>query len=275
MQLQNVPAILLENKTIMSRPLARDVMVDLYLPANVADPSAMSLLILNDGQNMEEMGFREILEGLYAGGQIRPLLCAAVHAGAERKMEYGIASTPDYLGRGARAAGYTSFIMEELLPFIHTTYAVRSFAEKAIAGFSLGGLMALDIAWNHSSQFNKVGVFSGSLWWRSVDQDEPGYDDDLHRLMHQEIRNGSYHPGLRFFFQSGNMDETNDRNNNGIIDSIDDTLDLMKELVAKGYDPHTDIFYMEMPEGKHDIPTWGKAMPEFLRWGWGQSGVGS
>lgn len=270
MQLLNVPGIVLENKTILSRYLGREVLVDLYLPAGVADPSAMSLLILNDGQNMEEMGFREILAGLYAGGQIRPLLCAAVHAGVERKMEYGIASTPDYLGRGAKAGNYTSFILEELLPFIQTAYAVPSFAEKAVAGFSLGGLMALDIAWNHSGEFSKAGVFSGSLWWRSIDQDEREYDDDLHRIMHQEIRKGSYHPGLRFFFQSGNMDETNDRNNNGIIDSIDDTLDLIKELVAKGYDRAKDIYYLEMPEGKHDIPTWGRAMPEFLKWGWGR-----
>ncbi|TXJ29877.1 MAG: esterase [Chitinophagaceae bacterium] len=272
MQLLNVPGILLENRTVLSRYLGREVLVDFYLPANVADPSAMSLLILNDGQNMEEMGFQEILAGLYAGGQIGPLLCAAVHAGTERKMEYGIASTPDYLGRGAKAGDYTSFILEELLPFIHITYAIPSFAEKAIAGFSLGGLAALDIAWNHSTEFSKAGIFSGSLWWRSVDQDEKEYDDGLHRIMHQEIRKGIYHPGLRFFFQSGNMDETNDRNNNGIIDSIDDTLDLMKELVAKGYDQEKDIHYLEMPEGKHDIPTWGKAMPEFLKWGWGVKG---
>jgi len=266
MQLLNVPGILLEHKTILSHQLQREVLVDFYLPANVADPSAMGLLILNDGQNMEEMGFQEILNELYTSGQVRPLLCAAVHAGAERKMEYGVAARADYLGRGAKAASYTTFILQELLPFIRQTYAVRSFAQKAIAGFSLGGLTALDIAWNHAGEFSKTGVFSGSLWWRTIDQDEEGYNDDQHRIMHQEIRQGSYKPGLKFFFQSGNMDETNDRNNNGIIDSIDDTLDLIKELVAKGYDREKDIFYLEMPEGKHDIPTWGKAMPLFLRW---------
>ena len=37
-----------------------------------------------------------------------------------------------------------------------------------------------------------------------------------------------YFPGLKFFFQCGNMDETMDRNKNGIIDSIDDTLDLIQ-----------------------------------------------
>jgi uncharacterized Zn ribbon protein len=65
------------------------------------------------------------------------------------------------------------------------------------------------------------------------------------------------------------MDETMDRNSNGIIDSIDDTVDLIKELEGKGYSRGNDIHYVEMADGKHDIPTWGRAMPEFLKWGWG------
>ncbi len=129
--------------------------------------------------------------------------------------------------------------------------------------------MALDMLWKHPDQFSKVGVFSGSLWWRFIDQDEEDYDDTRHRIMHQEIRNDVYKPGLKFFFQCGNMDETKDRNHNGIIDSIDDTLDLVGELVAKGYDREKDIFYLELSDGKHDVPTWGRAMPVFLRWGWG------
>ena len=146
----------------------------------------------------------------------------------------------------------------------------RSFKERAFAGFSLGALMALDIVWNHPEKFTKAGLFSGSFWWRSIDQTEDDYDDDQHRIMHQEIRNGSYFPGLKFFFQCGNMDETMDRNNNGIIDSIDDTLDLISELEQKGYKREKDINYLEMPDGKHDIATWGRAMPVFLKWGWGK-----
>ncbi len=148
-------------------------------------------------------------------------------------------------------------------------YVIPSFREKAFAGFSLGGLTALDIAWNHPDEFSKVGVFSGSLWWRDVDQSDEEYDDDQHRIMHQLIRKGNYAPWLKFFFQCGNMDETKDRNHNGIIDSIDDTLDLIKELEAKGYSNERDIKYLELKEGRHDVFTWGKAMPDFLRWGWG------
>jgi enterochelin esterase-like enzyme len=268
MQIASVSGVLSESTVLHSQYLQRDVTVDFFLPKNVSDPSAISLLLVNDGQNLEEMALEKILNQLYSEKAIRPLLCVGIHTGKERKIEYGIASQADYLGRGVKAGDYTAFIMEELLPYIKATYALSSFKEKAFAGFSLGGLSALDIVWNHPDEFNKAGIFSGSLWWRNVDQEEPGYDDDKHRLMHQQVRHSVYKPGLQFFFQCGNMDETKDRNQNGIIDSIDDTLDLINELVKKGYDREKDIHYLEMPDGKHDIPTWSRAMPEFLKWGW-------
>ena len=270
MQLANVPGILVENAVIDSSFLLREVIIDFYLPRNIPNPSEMSLLLFNDGQDFEKMGFETILENLYATDKIAPVFCVGIHCGPERRMEYGIAETTDYKGRGAKAGLYTSFIFEELLPYIRETYAMPSFKEKAFAGFSLGGLTALDIVWNHPSEFSIAGMFSASLWWRNVDQNDLLYDDDKHRLMHQQIRSGKYAPWLKFFFQCGNMDETKDRNNNGIIDSIDDTLDLIKELVAKGYDRDKDIAYLELPDGAHDVATWGRAMPVFLKWGWGK-----
>jgi enterochelin esterase-like enzyme len=269
MQGTNVSGILVEKTSIESDFLARDVKIDFYLPRNMTDLSQLSLLLINDGQDMPKMGFDSILEQLVADDAIEPLLCVAIHCGLDRKMEYGVAGMPDYHGRGAKAGLYTAFIFRELLPFIREHFAVSSFRDKSFAGFSLGGLMALDIVWKHPEEFTKVGVFSGSLWWRNIDQTEEEYDDDKHRIMHQVIRNGHYAPWLKFFFQCGNMDETKDRNHNGIIDSIDDTQDLISELVKKGYDPENDIRYFEISDGRHDVPTWGRAMPEFLRWGWG------
>jgi esterase/lipase superfamily enzyme len=269
----NVSGILVEHVIVTSEYLQREVKVDCFLPKNVIEPSSMSLLLINDGQDMKVLGLEAILSQLYSQNAIQPLFCVAVHASKDRRKEYGVAGQPDYLGRGGKAGFYTSFIMKELLPFISKTYAVDSFREKAFAGFSLGGLMALDIVWKHPDEFSKVGVFSGSLWWRSIDQTEDEYDDDKHRIMQQQVRKGYFHPGLKFFFQCGNMDEKRDRNGNGIIDSIDDTIDLIKELVAKGYDPEKDIHYLELPDGRHDVPTWGRAMPVFLKWGWGREVV--
>ncbi|MEI9808744.1 MAG: alpha/beta hydrolase-fold protein [Bacteroidota bacterium] len=127
MQSVNVSGILVENTVLTSEHLQRDVTVDFFLPKNVTDPSAMSLLLINDGQNMEELGLETILSELYKENAIRPLLCVAVHANKDRKREYGVAGQPDYLGRGDKADLYTSFIREELIPFIKKTYAPRFF----------------------------------------------------------------------------------------------------------------------------------------------------
>ena len=271
MQPVQSPNVIIEKVWIRSTFLDRQVIIDFYLPGNASVANGIGLLLINDGQNMEELGLAKILEKFYDAKLVRPLICAAIHTGPQRKTEYGVASTADYLGRGARARHYTSFIMKELLPYTTAKFSGWDLKEKAFAGFSLGALMALDIVWNNPKDFSKAGLFSGSFWWRSVDQTEVHYDDDLHRIIHQEIRTGRYFPGLKFFFQCGKMDETMDRNNNGIIDSIDDTIDLIKELKAKGYKNVEDIKYLEMPDGKHDIATWSRAMPIFLKWGWGKT----
>jgi enterochelin esterase-like enzyme len=264
--MSNVSAIHIENKHIKSLHLAREVRYDVYHSHPGTDFSKTGLLLINDGQNLEEMGFAAMLESLAGSGLVSSFLCVGIHASEQRKMEYGVASQPDYAGRGAKAGVYTAFILNELLPLLETGYTEYRIVERAFAGFSLGGLSAMDITWNHPELFQTTGVFSGSFWWRSLDQNEQNYDDDRHRIMHQLIRRDRYKPGLGFFFQCGNKDETRDRNHNGIIDSIDDTQDIIRELVEKGYTPGKDIIYLEMADGSHDIPTWGKAMPVFLEW---------
>jgi enterochelin esterase-like enzyme len=245
--------------------LERTITVDLYLPPSSSNPP-LRLLLLNDGQDLEKMEFLDMLEEFCCSDPGHQVLCIGIHAGPDRKLEYGTAHAPDYKGRGNLARGYTHFILEELFPCIRALFPGIQFAGTYFGGFSLGGLSALDIVWNHPGLFDGVGVFSGSLWWRSLDKDDPAYLDDQHRIIHHLIQQSSYRPGLRFFFECGTLDETADRNRNGVIDSIDDTLDLIRELVRKGYDPTTDICYLEIDGGRHDVATWGLAMPEFLKW---------
>jgi len=267
MLLQNLSTILVEQRAVASLHLNRYVIADVYLPKNISSSSELSLLIINDGQDLEDMPFAPMLDGLVSSGQIRPVLCVGLHCNKYRRDEYGTANLLDYAGRGQRSKAYQQFIIDELIPFLHSAYGIDSFKEKAIGGFSLGGLSALDTAWNYPGVFSTVGVFSGSFWWRSKDVGE-GYDDDQHRIMHQQIRGGEYQSNLRFYFMTGSLDETADRNNNGIIDSIDDTLDLIKELETLGYDREKDIHYINYENGRHNVQSWGKAMPAFLLWAW-------
>lgn len=261
--MRSTPWLQTRSSSLASVHLDREVKLEFILPPALHNSQEPVLLLINDGQHLEEMGLASMLEEHFSDFS---LVCVGIHASPQRKMEYGVSGHPDYEGRGNLAGAYHSFVLEELLPYITQVCRTEQFRYRAFAGFSLGALMALDIVWKHPGIFTKAGLFSGSFWWRSIDQADPEYDDDKHRIMHQVIRKGQYHPGLKFFFQCGNMDETLDRNNNGIIDSIDDTLDLIRELEAKGYLPGKDIHYLEMPDGRHDIPTWTRAMPVFLDW---------
>lgn len=261
--------ILVERHIVASENLKRDVLIDAYLPVNVQHPEKLSLLLINDGQDLPKMPFDDILSKLYYEDEINPVICLGIHCGHNRKMEYGTAKTADFKGRGAHAVNYTDFIFKELLPFIRKIYILPAFMPKSFAGFSLGGLSALDIVWNHPREFFYTGVFSGSLWWRSKGY-KGGYNDETDRIMHEQIKKGQFYYWLKFFFECGALDEKADRNSNGIIDSIDDTLSLISELKKLGYSDE-NVKYFEFPDGTHDIATWARAFPYFLKWGWGKS----
>ncbi len=269
MQTEISPGLSVETVILPSEPLERTVTINFYLPSGTPG-KPINLLLVNDGQDLEAMGFDKMVGYLMQTGEIEPLVVVGIHCGEERMEEYGMQSGPDFKGRGAKGGLYQKFILEELLPYIHGHFRNIEFKEKAFAGFSMGGLSAMDIVWNHPDVFKRVGVFSGSLWWRSKDKNAKDYNQDTDRMMHRQVRAGQYHPGLKFFFQCGMLDETEDRNKNGVIDSIDDTIDLMRELLAKGYWEGKDMYYLQTPDGRHDVRTWAKTLPKFLKWGWGK-----
>ncbi len=254
--------------TLHTALLQRDVIIDLFLPPFCKAGQSYPLLLLNDGQDMVQLKMLDILNRMYSNAEIQYVVVAAIHAG-NRLQEYGTASEPDYLKRGSKAGVYQQFIVQELLPHLQHFMESPGFTSRTFAGFSLGGLAALDITWNYPHIFQTAGVFSGSLWWRKK-QFDPRFPDS-YRIIHEHIEKGGYHPHQRFWFQCGTEDEKEDRNKNGIIDSIDDTLDLIRILKEKGYREPFEVSYYEIKGGRHDVPTWASAMPYFLRWTYGKA----
>lgn len=247
--------------------LGREVEFDVYLPPDyhLSTGRHYPLVLFNDGQDLPRMGFSKILERLFFKKQIPTLVAVGVYASGERMREYGTARQPDYKGRGDKAAQYRNFILEELLPYLHGRFRLSGLREETVfAGFSLGGLSAFDVAWAYPQIFGVVGVFSGSLWWRWSAVHLP--DPDADRIMHDIVRKSAQvDETQRFWFQCGTLDEEEDRNGNGVIDSIDDTLDLIRELKKKRIRDE-NIRYLEIEGGRHEPATWGEAMPDFLRW---------
>lgn len=258
---------------VYSKILGRDTTVEIILPPHYQqDKRHYPLLLLNDGQDAEALDLKDTLESLINAGDITELITVGVFAG-DRMQEYGVAGQCDYKKRGTKAKAYAQFVMTELIPYLKYAYPFSPHTvDHVIAGYSLGGLSAIDIAWNHCDFFGKAGAFSGSFWWRRRDANSRFYSDYHDRIIHRHIRNSRFRPGLKFWFQTGTRDESSDRNKNGIIDSIDDTLDLIVELTRKGYRPFHDIQYLEIENGEHNPKTWGEAMPTFLRWAFGKSG---
>ena len=259
-----LPTVIKTTHEITSIYLKRTAEFDVYCPDQLLGNETVNLLLLNDGQDLAQINMEDILNSLYEKWAIEPTVVIGIKAGEERVLEYGVAGRPDFKKRGSKASAYTAFIIEELIPYVQREVAVTINGKRAFAGFSLGGLTAFDIAWNNDNYFDTVGVFSGSFWWRKKDL-SAGYTDH-DRILHELIRDTKTNPELKFWLMTGTNDEVADRNQNFIIDSIDDTIDVIKELLKKGYKKPGDIFYFEMVGGKHDVPTWGKAMPKFLEW---------
>lgn len=251
-------------KTIHSVFLNRDITYDLILPKEIQQGQTFPTIYMNDGQDFEQLKVIEILENHYR--EEKPsFIFVGIHTNDKRLSEYGTSYFPDYKKRGDLATEYMNFMISEMVPHIRKENASSSLStDNFFCGFSLGGLSAMDIVWENPHIFSKAGVFSGSFWWRDKSY-EQGYDDDIDRIMHKKIRNSVFKSGLKFWLECGTADETADRNNNGVIDSIDDTLDLIKELKTLGYSDR-EIEYVEIKGGEHNFNTWSKAFPDFLAW---------
>jgi len=249
-------------KKIFATQLKRDFTVDIYAPKNSLPWQKSPLILFNDGQDLAKMPLLDFLESLRSNKEIPAVTVVGIYANEQRMDIYGTAHQADYKGRGALAADYTHFVVDELIPFLQSNYRIKR-NDVAVAGFSLGGLSAFDLAW-HNAVFSKVGVFSGSLWWRSKIFTAEQPDSDL--IVHDVVRETVNPPKLKMWLQAGTLDEDSDRNNNGIIDAIDDTLQLMDLLEQKGYKKDEDFTYVEVEGGKHDVPTWESVMGDFLKW---------
>jgi enterochelin esterase-like enzyme len=264
----SLPEIIRTTYCLKSVYLKREVEFEVFIPDDLMGNEQLNLLLLNDGQDADALGLQQTLADLYGQRRISAVAAVAIKASVARLEEYGVAGVPDFGGRGGKAQAYTNFIINELVPFVQETVAAPINGKRVFAGFSLGGLSAFDIAWNNDNYFDAAGVFSGSFWWRKKDLKDGYTDND--RIMHERIRAAKNKPELRFWLMTGTEDELSDRNKNFIIDSIDDTIDVIKELLKKGYRRPDDIAYYEKVGGKHDLPTWAKALPAFLYWAFGR-----
>ncbi|MBK8003749.1 MAG: esterase family protein [Gemmatimonadetes bacterium] len=248
-----------------SRLLNERRTIDVFLPRGYATDRAARYPVLyaNDGQDMATIDLAALLDSLQRTGVMAPAIVVAIHA-TERIQDYGTGGIPNAQGFGARAGLYGDFLLTELMPAINQRYRTETGpARTAIMGWSLGGLSAVDLAWRHPERFGAAGAFSGSFWWRTNDS-TPALKASS-RIMHQRVRSTRVKPALRLWLETGLEDEAADRDGDGVIDSIQDTEELVTELVKLGFHRGPDVTHLTI-RGGHNLPTWKRILPEFLAW---------
>lgn len=248
--------------SLYSSFLKRMVAVEVINTGSIDQKQHKGLLLLNDGQLSGALRIQQTINKLHKSGHIMPVQVVAIHAG-ERQSEYGVSGTKDYMGRGNKAMLYENFIIRELLPWLNAA-SDNNYApmHTAFAGFSLGGLSAIDIVAANPAWFSTAGVFSGSLWWRSKSY-EDGYTD-CDRIIFSKLSKSKLSNHFRCYLMAGTNDERNDRNGNGIIDAVDDTLDLFDLLSMKITAPEKNLHLSIVEGGRHEPATWSLQLPEFL-----------
>jgi hypothetical protein len=129
-----------ERYALYSDYLNREVLFDVYRTDNSYEGLPMNLLLVNDGQDLLTMPFHQLLQQTAADHSIQPLMVIGIHCGNERKQEYGIAYSADYMARGAKAGLYTKFILDELLPFIRKRFQIPNSVKSAFLVPLCGGV---------------------------------------------------------------------------------------------------------------------------------------
>ena len=249
-----------------SRVLGREIGLSIVLPPyyrlNVL--RRYPLTIFNDGQDFGRLELVRRLTDGYREKALRPRIVVGVHADGRRMREYGTSRVVDYAGRGDLATEHRRFLTTELMPWLRRQFRVaRRRQDISVAGFSLGGLSAFDVAWQHAHTFGAVGCFSPSFWWRSAPFREA--DPDADRIVVDMLRHADAAPPVAYFFAAGTAEEESDRNGNGVIDVVDDVRDVVDGLRRLGVTEHCLRFDV-VEGGTHDPKSWGPQVVDWLKW---------
>jgi enterochelin esterase-like enzyme len=239
-----------------------------YLPGDYADNPNRQYPVLYalDGQQLPQINYSQTLSDLFATGEVDPFITVAVFSteGDLRREELGTGATLNLFGWGTQSEAFNQFLVKELVPKINATYRILPGAQNsAVMGWSLGGLTSFYLAWQYPETFGLVGAFSPSFWWRTASQ--PG--EELQARVIPNLVNASpARPGLKMWFEAGTRElPYADVDGNGVIDMIQDVQDVMSLLGQAGYRAGTDMVYVQVEGGQHDLSTWETVLPDFLR----------
>jgi predicted alpha/beta superfamily hydrolase len=226
-----------------------------YLPPEyVAGNGPYPLLLLHDGQNLfdparafggQTWHVQETADALIASDAIPPLVIVGVdHGGDARVREY--TPTPGNQPGAGQLALHCRFMIEDVVPFLARTYAVRTDADGlGLGGSSLGALATIGIAVSAPGRFGRLIAMSPSVWWDR-------------RAILRPIRRAPLSPLPRIWIDAGAKEGAR---------TTRDAQDLA-DLLRRG-DTDGRVHFELDPEGDHSEASWSRRLGPALTFCYG------
>jgi predicted alpha/beta superfamily hydrolase len=219
----------------------RDVLVCLP-PSYRESRRSYPVVYMQDGQNLfdaetsfaGDWGMRRIL-GSAARRGLEAIVVGVPNLGPERLDEYS-PFRDDETGGGGRGSAYAAFVAGTLKRLVDRRFRTRrGRAHTAIAGSSMGGLISLYAFFRHPGVFGAAGVLSPSLWFAGG-------------AIFSTIERAEMVPGRIYLDIGASEGPAHVANARRMRDL----------LVAKGYRPDRDLWWLESRTGRHDERSWGR-----------------
>ncbi len=217
-----------------------------YLPRGYDEHTgrAYPLVIFHDGQNVFE-------SGPFGSWNADDAIKDTTNAGLVREAVYvGIDNADrfrDYIP-GLGANNYIAFLTDQVIPHIQANYRVRTDADNVAAiGSSLGGVISMEMGWNHPDDFGLVGALSGA-WQVTTASLNP-------QLRNQPKRD------IRIYMDSGDSGTADDNYwlTYGLRDALVGT-------AAPRYGVGGDLLHVVGFGDFHNEAAWDRRMPGVLRY---------
>lgn len=134
--------------------------MNVYLPPNYNTSTKYQVMYLLHGASgtastwLNDINAATILDNLYADGKITPKIVVM----PSRLTDAVYARTPT-----AQNPNFEQILIRDMIPYVQGKYSASTNRnDRTLAGLSLGGGQAMDIALGRSDVFSYVGAFSGA-----------------------------------------------------------------------------------------------------------------
>lgn len=248
-----------------SKFLGNQRTLTVYLPPGYRENLARRypVLYMHDGQNLFDPATafngvsweaNDTAERLILTRRLKPLIIVGVHNTPDRIAEYTLHEDPKL--QGGKGALYARFLLEEVKPFIDQTYRTEPGREStAIAGSSLGGMITLAMARDHTDRFSMCGAISPSLWW-------------ARGALLKELEGGPrWMRRMRFWVDMGTKEGVA---SGAVPPGILRTRKLIQQFDAAGLLPGAHYYYWEVAGGEHTESHWAARFDKILLYFFGR-----